>query len=420
MPNIVPADHSTTAKAIGLGGVAKMVLKAGFNYTRTMAYLAKKGKFKDLENFLYTKIFVPTGEGSGELAYYFIGDYLQKHPNKVPYPKYIEVEITTKCGFRCRICERQFWKEKNVELTLDQFKSLVDQFDLKWCNLTGEGDAFTNPDYLKMVSYVKSKGTSVFLVDSFASINEKTIYELVRMGVDGIYISIDGATKGTYESIKVGCNFDRVVRNLKALLAFKKGLKTPIPEICFRYIVNKTNVSEMGEYVRMLNRLGSRKEWGDGSKIHFAGLLDYPAIHDLYLPTIEQKYIDEAVNATKEFKDPLPVVFAHTQENTNPAVERCLAWAEPYFMLVPEPTMIACCAVLMSNNRPHLLKYGFGNYLKQPIKDIWNSPYYRNFRATVNDPSKPLPAVCVGCRAYATEERIKRSGIDHRVKEDFT
>lgn len=38
----IPADHSTTAKAIGLGGVAKMITKAGLNYSTTMRYLAKE------------------------------------------------------------------------------------------------------------------------------------------------------------------------------------------------------------------------------------------------------------------------------------------------------------------------------------------------------------------------------------------
>ena len=419
MPSIVPADHATTANAIGLGGVAKMIIKAGWNYTRTMKYLVGKGKFKDLSNFLYTKTFVPTGEGAGELAYYFVGGFLQMNPQFVPYPKYIEIEISTKCNNRCVTCERTYMKEPMVDLSFNDFVKLTDQFDLKWVNLTGEGDAFLNKDYLKMIKHLKARGTSVFLVDSFSLINKEVARVLVESGVDGIYISMDGAKKETYESIKVGCDYDRVINNIKNLLDIKRELKSPIPEICFRFVVNKTNVSEMADFVKVITKMGNKKDWGDGSKIHFAGLLDYPEIHHLYLPQIDQKYINDVIQVAKSNPESLPVVFAHTQEYYNPSMNRCLAWAEPYFALVPEPMMLPCCAVMMSNDRKKLLNYSFGNYNKTPIKEIWNSPYYKWFRKTVTNPNAKVPAICAGCRAYDTKIRQANWGIDYRTKEAF-
>ena len=417
--DLIPADHSTTAKVIGISGIAKMIIKAAFSYRHTMWYLLKRGKFKDLSNFFYTKIFVPTGEGSGELAYYFIGAFLQRYPQFAPYPKYIEIEMTSRCNKRCLICEHTYFKEPNIDLSFDDFKYLTDQFDLKWVNLTGEGDAFLNKDYLKMIGYLKNRGTSVYLVDSFDLINKNVSNELVKMGVDGIYISMDGATRETYESIKVGCKYDRVINNIKSMLDVKKAYKSPIPEICFRYIVNKKNLHEMDDYVHVLNKLATRKQWGDGSKIHFAGLLDYPEIHQLYLKNIDQRYIDEAIDVPKSYKDGMPVVFAHTQENTNPSINRCLAWLEPYFALVPYHMALPCCAVMMSNNRKKLAEYCFGDYTKEKFKDIWNHPYYKWFRKTVTNPKEKVPMLCAGCRAYDTREREKTYGVDTRKREDF-
>jgi MoaA/NifB/PqqE/SkfB family radical SAM enzyme len=267
-----------------------------------------------------------------------------------------------------------------------------------------------------MIQYLKSHDTSVFLVDSFDLITKDVAKVLVESGVDGIYISMDGATKETYESIKVGCNYDRVLTNIKNLLEIKKELRSPIPEICFRFVVNKKNVNEMADYVRVINSMASRKEFGDGSKIHFVGLLDFPEIHDLYLETIPVDKISEAIQASK---GGLPVVFAHTEQVTNPSINKCLAWAEPYFALVPEPMMLPCCAVLMSNDRQKLLDYSFGNYMTTPTREIWDSPYYKWFRGMVTNPNAKVPAICAGCRAYDTTERIKKYGVDGRSKEAF-
>ena len=212
----VPADHDATAKAIGLGGVARMIAKAAFNYRHTMGYLLKKRHFTSLYNFFFTKTLVPTGEGSGELAYYFIGSLLQKHPQLAPYPRNIEIEISTYCNKKCITCEHTYWNEPSRHLTFAQLKNLVDQFPLRWVNLTGEGDAFLNPDYLDMIRYLKYKGVSVYLVDSFDLITPDIARRLVAMDVDGIYLSMDGASKQTYESIKRGCNYEKVLNNLRA------------------------------------------------------------------------------------------------------------------------------------------------------------------------------------------------------------
>lgn len=412
----VPADHSTTVETLGTLGTLRMMLGAGVNYRHTIAYLARKGRLRDLYNFFYTKTLVPTGEGSGEAAYYLIGSLLQKYPQLAPFPKYIEVEVTTKCNKQCIICEHTWWKEPSADLTFEEFKSLTDQFDLRWINLTGEGDAFLNKDYLNMISYLKRRGTSVYLVDSMDLVTKDVARELVRMGVDGIYISIDGATKTTYESIKVGCDFWKVISNIKALLDAKRRAKSPLPEICFRFVVTKTNVKEMADFIRLIASLGNN--WGDGSKIHFVGLLDYPKIHDLYLETIPQEHIDVAVRTSRN-RGMLPVVFAHIEERLNPSVNRCLAWMEPYFALVPHHMVLPCCAVLMSNDRAKLAEYCFGDYTKEPMRQIWNHPYYKWFRSAVTKRDAPVPRLCQGCRAYDTTEREQGYGVDTRKREDF-
>jgi len=408
---IVPGDHEITAEAIGEANLFKMVFKATLAYRRTVKYLLANRGFKSLYSFLYTKTFVPTGEGSGELAMYLLGPLIRSFPQLSPYPKYMEIEVTTRCDKRCIICEHTYWKEPSVDLTFDQFEHIVNQFpNLKWVNLTGEGDAFLNRDYLKMIRYLKERNVAVYLVDSFNLITENIAFELVRLGVDGIYISFDAATKETYEKIKVGCSYEKTLQNIKNLLEAKKALKSPIPEICFRYVINKLNIGDMPNFVRLVRRLAPSREWGDWSKIHFVGLLAFPEIEHLYVPKIPQYIIQETLKAAEENPDSLPVVFAHTEPGKFPSINKCLAWMEPYIMM--GGYVLPCCAVLMSNKRPWLREHALGNVFKQDFRDIWNNTSYQLFRRMVNKPDGPVPLLCKGCRSYNTREREGLFGVD--------
>jgi len=417
----VPADYMATMNSIGRWGVAKMIARAAWNYRHTMFHFIKHGQVKSLVNFLYTKTLVPTGEGAGEAAYLLIADILRKHPQLAPYPRYIEIEVTTRCNKRCIICEHTWWNEPARDLSFGEFKRLVDQFNLWWVNLTGEGDAFLNRDYLKMIAYLKGKGTSVYLTDSFDLITPDVSRELVRLGVDGIYLSMDGATKKTYEKIKVGCRYDRTLANVKAMLEEKARQNSPIPELCIRYTITKDNINETADFVRLVNSLAPREQWGDGSKLHFIGLLDYPEVHNLLVGEIPHEVIEETLRAASN--GGIPVVFAHPDSSKNPSINTCLAWMEPwmepYFALVPEPMVLPCCAVLMSNSRAKLLEYSFGNYMETPFRQIWDSPYYRWFRRQVTKKDGKVPALCAGCRAYNTRQREERYGIDYRKRTDF-
>lgn len=409
--SILPADHAISAEMLGIRGLVSMILKAGWRYRRTVWYLLKKRGIKAVYNFFYTKIFVPTGEGSGELAYYFIGPLIRRFPRLAPYPSYIEIEITTRCNKKCIMCEHTYWKESIDNISYEEFIQLADQFpNLRWINLTGEGEPFLNKDFLNILEYLTEKEVMVYFGDSFDLIDETVAKKLVDLDIAGIYVSMDAATKETYEKIKVGCNFERSVKNIKRLVELKKAKGSPLPELCFRYIITTLNYHEIPKFVELVRTFGNMHELGDGSKIHFIGLLVFPEIRQYYLPDIPEKIQREAIKKKEEIEDGVEVIFSHTEPKRYPSINRCLAWMEPYIMM--KGYVLPCCAVMMSNNRDFLREHSFGNLFEKPFKEIWNSERYRKFRETVNKPDAKVPLLCKGCRAYDTKEREEKYGVD--------
>ncbi len=384
---------------------------------RSYAYLLGNGRFKEALNFFRTKFVVPTGEGS------FLGfaSLLKKYPDLVPMPRYIEMETTTICNKRCTICEYVYWPEGEQvrrHLTFEEFRYMVDQFPvLDWVNLTGEGSSFLNPDYSRMLRYLWERDrTSIWLVDHLADIPFERLESDVLPYIQGMYISLDAATKGTYESIKLGCNFDNVVENLTRLIAYKRANRTPFPHLSFRYVLLQNNIHEMPLFLDLLNSIARPNEWGGSATLaEFTGLLYFDEIRHLYVNDIPVGIIEQL----KERTNGIDFAFAHVEEGRNPPIEYCNAWLEPYIML--PGYALPCCAVMMSNRRPFLREYAFGNLFDDDFNKIWHSEYYTRFRSMVNDPDAPVPKICAGCRAFRTEERIARNGVwDVRAEDGGT
>lgn len=382
-------------------GEVHNILKTMVGYRRTIYYLLRKKGLRDVLDFVFIKLFV-SDEG-GEFS--ILDPLFRLRPSLVKYPYKFELEPTTICDKKCLLCEHTYWHEKPESLSFDNFKNIVDQFPkLRWINITGEGTAYYNKDFLKMLEYLRSRRISVNFVDEFEHVNEEIGRKLIGLGVNCIWISMDGATKETYQKIKVGCDYEKVVANLKRFVELKKEMGSPLPTLCFRFVVTNLNVQEMPKFVEMVHSLG---DLGDESKVEFVGLLKFGEIAHLYLPTIPQDIIDETVKKARELN--VPVAFSHINEPELPNIKYCTAWAEPYIMMGGH--VVQCCAVLMSNKRPFLKQHCFGNLNEKSFKEIWNSEKFRKAREMIPRERGPVPLLCANCRAFDTRERQRVYGV---------
>lgn len=410
-PKFLTGGLYTTIQLFGGTHILKMIIKMALSYRKDLFFILRRQGIRVALSFIYTKIFVPCGEGAGA-AFYFIGSpIIREHPRFAPFPRYVEIEHTTICDKLCIMCEHTYWKDQEERnLSFMEFKHIIDQFPaLQWVHTTGEGSSFLNKDFLKMITYVKKwKRASVYFVDLFDGITEDEMRQVIEIGVNGIYLSIDGATKETYEKIRVKCNFDNVISNIKRFVELKRELKSPIPEICFRYIVLTKNLKEIPKFIELISLLGGKKTFGGGFRINFVGNLEFPEVKHLSIYTIPREIIREAVRKARELD--INVIFSHTEPMRNPSIQKCHAWLEPYIMM--GGYVMPCCNMMMSNKRTFLREHAFGNLFQDSFKDIWYSDRYRRFRATVNKRDAKAPLLCVGCRSFETLERIKKYGID--------
>jgi len=376
-------------------------------YKRSIWFLLRKKGIRKTLNFLFVKYFV-SDEG-GDMAVLNNVIAATKFSSLLRYPFKFEIEHTTVCNKRCIHCEHTHWQEKGERLAFEQFKKIIDQFpNLKWINLTGEGDNFLNPDYMKFIEYMTQRNVSVNFVDEFDFIESEKAKRLVELGVNCIWISMDGATEETYEKIKVGCNFDKAIQNIKTLQETKKKLGSPLPTLCFRFIVTNLNYQEMPRMVELVHSFG---DLGEGGRLEFAGLLTFKEIEHLKLNDLPEEIIKETLKRGKELG--VEVSFSHLKKEELPSINKCTAWMEPYIMM--GGYVLPCCAILMSNKREFLRKNAFGNINEKSFKEIWNSDRYKKFRKMVIQKDAKVPLLCVGCRGYNTRAREEQYGISQSI-----
>ena len=316
-------------------------------------------------------------------------------PRLIPYPRMIEVETSTRCGFKCRMCEHTYWSEPSRLMSLREFETILDNFPkLKWIGLTGIGDSFANPDFLPILRLVKSRGIYVEIFDNFYNIEPDVAAELLELGVDHIFVSLDAATPETYRKIRPGSNFQRVINNVSALYRIKREKGIFLPEMRFHYITSKLNQHELLRFLEMVDKIRG----GLPAKVLFAEVLHpFKEIEDLYY-RIPRSLMDKAERRGNELG--LAVHWNRDVFRGQP-ISTCTNWSQPYIFV--DGSVLPCCALNEGNHRAFQREHALGNVFQQPFKDIWYGEKYTKLRLSVHR-GRALPP-CDKCPIYDEDER---------------
>ncbi|MFH8038990.1 MAG: radical SAM protein [Candidatus Aenigmatarchaeota archaeon] len=173
-------------------------------------------------------------------------------PRKVDvYPKHIQLDVTTYCNLKCKMCNSKkiiSKEEDNVHLSFDKFKYIIDIIKPKSVNLAANGEPFLNPDIFKMLDYAKKNKVTTIISSNFI-ISQSLVNEIVSSSsLDILKISIDGSTKETYEKIR-GPYFDILTKNVELLNNIKLKLNSITPQLRFDFVIMKDNYKEMVDYL---------------------------------------------------------------------------------------------------------------------------------------------------------------------------
>lgn len=176
--------------------------------------------------------------------------------NNLDYPDSVAPEVDISCNLYCKSCRNKVYVEDSpfiaryADMVIQKLVPLPSRI---WINTVGEPFA---SKYCKQIIYNertrKKKKISIYTNGTLLS--PETLDELLDMyETIELSISIDAATKGTYEKLRRNGNFEVLCRNLAYIS--KKREENRVSYLQFNYVLQMDNIEEMKAFVEFAKGL---------------------------------------------------------------------------------------------------------------------------------------------------------------------
>lgn len=111
-----------------------------------------------------------------------------------------------------------------------------------------------HPRFFDMVAYAANKGIRVTTNSNGSLLNAQRAERCVTSGLDTLHISIDGTTAETYEAIRVGARFDRLLVNLETFVETRARLGSERPYLWLVLVIMRRNLHELPDLMHLAHR----------------------------------------------------------------------------------------------------------------------------------------------------------------------
>jgi len=175
---------------------------------------------------------------------------VKKTLQEYPFPVDVIVEVTNYCNLRCIMCPYPFLKRKKGEMNFSTYTRIIDEIAKEnqstrvWLAIMGE-PLIAGDRLIHIVKYAKDQGIKEINLNTNAVyLTAEMSEKLIKASIDKILISLDGFTRETYDKIRVGGDFHKVVHNTEHLLNIIKKANLDKPEVITQFIVMEENQEE--------------------------------------------------------------------------------------------------------------------------------------------------------------------------------
>jgi MoaA/NifB/PqqE/SkfB family radical SAM enzyme len=319
-------------------------------------------------------------------------------------PVCLYLEVTNRCNLLCTTCPRTYEElEPPTDMSWGLFASIVDQVPgLARVVLHGVGEPMLVPNLPRMVRYLKDRGVYVLFNTNGTVLSERNGRALIGAGLDELRVSLDASNRQSFKVIRGRDYFERIVRNVRAFRELQEREGQPRPQVSVWLTGLRETVEELPAFVKLAAEIGVKEVYLQ-RLVFFAEKAIGKAQPDQAL--FERLTQEEAayLKQAEDLAHSLGVTFSASGAATEPELSLkgsgdpspwslCRRpWSLMYF--TANGRALPCCIAPFS-------QHGYDNYTlghagQQSLRDIWNGPAYRNFRAALL--SDRPPKCCANC-----------------------
>lgn len=185
---------------------------------------------------------------------YFLNKKIKTVINKYKKSPYsLRIENTNICNGQCFMCPYPIMKRKKGIMSKELYKKIINQavdLNIQYINLHNFGEPLADKDFAWRVKYAKEKGIKRVSTNTNGTLmTQKIAKEIIDSGLDELYISLDASTKKTYQKIRIGLNYDHLLKNIRYFLKLKKQLKLTKPKIILDFLEFDLNKTETTKFI---------------------------------------------------------------------------------------------------------------------------------------------------------------------------
>jgi len=295
------------------------------------------------------------------------------------YPTKISIESGNLCNLRCPLCPtgQQDKSARKGFLSFDVFKKVIDEIGqhLTMIRLYNWGEPLLNKDFFRMVHYAKERGIDMKISTNLSmKMEENTIEELLKAGLEKIYISCNGANSTSYLKYHIGGDFELVMDNMKRLVQKKRETPGCHTKLIWLFHVFKHNEHELDTARELAQKIGIKLKI---SKMR---------------PDMGKEVFETTQKALERDKTWMPDNPEYTVISTKrrKRVGCILPWTET--VINWDGSVLPCCAVYSE-------KYAFGNILENSFAQIWNNEMYIAARKEILGIKNDKETICHICKS---------------------
>jgi organic radical activating enzyme len=339
-------------------------------------------------------------------------------------PDGLWLSITENCNFRCVGCYTEGLFKKTY-VSVEDVRRMISNTDVKYSYISlTEGEAFLHPQLCEIIELCKAlhPEAAIDLVTN-ASIPLRGNFRRAMSMIDSLGVSIDGATKATYEAIRVGGNFERFLQNARDIVAVQAESGNP-KFVEFSFTAMSSNIGELPGVVRIAAEIGVQNVYFQPMEMRDAEIIARVGAFNLHTMPVEDVYriTDEAIAVGKALgvavygagsmirpqeaaPDPSSAQTpAETQDSRDDeAVRTCqYFWNKPfqYVRAGDKFQVLACCYMLKSDAQKISTRYGLEFDTPVDSVEVYNSPAYWQMRRDLAHGA--LDEFCGGCMQAMT------------------
>jgi len=193
-------------------------------------------------------------------------------PEAIDFPMMSVLSFVYPCNAKCPNCPytnseiRKDYKDRPY-MQEDTFKIIADQCGEHgaWIRLSGGGEPMLHPKAVELMEYSKAKGAKVGLITNGSLFNKEKITRILEAGVDMVEFSVDAADIQTYDKVRAGLDWHKLLENVHMMVDMRNKLNSPTKIIASTINQTGVDVEAVGAFwEQIVDNVQKRKylTWG--------------------------------------------------------------------------------------------------------------------------------------------------------------